>query len=373
MSAMKSYDLVIVGAGFAGLACARRAAALGLATLIIERQPEPGASIHTTGLLVQEVVERLAPPCGLLRRIEGVRLYAPSLRHIDLAASGYGFHATDTAGLMRWMAAEAERAGAELRWSSPYRDAHRDKSGWVQLRDHGCQTRWLIGADGPRSKVARTFGLDVNSEFLLGLEAECCGVTMDVDRLHCFLDADLAPGYLGWLFRGVNGVVQLGLATRLPHQPDLDLLVQKLERHFDFRLAVRLSRRGGLIPAGGPLKRWHAPGVMLVGDAAGLVSPLTAGGIHTALESGEQAAVAVAACIAGKLKDLVASLQAQRQRFRIKGGLRRLFEVTSSNALLERAMFSSVMRAAARHVYFHRAQPLRPESDLVLVQRGPVR
>jgi len=355
---MKSVDVIVVGASFAGLACARRAAERGLDVVVLDRKPEAGESIHTTGLLVQEVVEKLDPPRTLLRRIEALRLYSPSLRHVDLAASGYGFHATDTAALMRWMAERAVEAGADLRWGAPFRDAHR-AGGWVVLPDQGCRAPWLIGADGPRSRVASGFGLDANTEFLIGVEMECCGLAPDVDRLHCFIDADLAPGYFGWLFTGVGGVAQLGIACRLPHQPDLDAMIAKLRRHFDFRLATRMARRGGLIPVGGPLRRWHAPGVVLVGDAAGLVSPLTAGGIHTAIESGEHAAEALAAALRDPRCDPIAEMTALRPAFAHKKLMRRVFESCSTNALLDVAMRGPLPGAFARHVAFHRARSQR--------------
>ena len=54
-----SYDLAIVGGSFAGLVCARSAALRGLRTVVLERQPAPGHRMHTTGLLVKEVAERL--------------------------------------------------------------------------------------------------------------------------------------------------------------------------------------------------------------------------------------------------------------------------------------------------------------------------
>ena len=95
-----SYDLAIVGGGFAGLVCARSAALRGLRTVVLERQPAPGHRIHTTGLLVKEVAERWEAPPRLTRRIRGVRLYGPSLSFIDLESPGYYFLATDTPRLM---------------------------------------------------------------------------------------------------------------------------------------------------------------------------------------------------------------------------------------------------------------------------------
>jgi digeranylgeranylglycerophospholipid reductase len=75
-------------------------------------------------------------------------------------------------------------------------------------------TRYLIGADGPRSRVAAVFGLGQSKHFLQGLEHEYADWKLDLpDRLHCFMDRKIAPGYLAWVLSGV-GMVQVGFARR---------------------------------------------------------------------------------------------------------------------------------------------------------------
>src|SRR4030095_5871919 len=283
--ACDDYDVGIVGAGFAGLACARAIARRGLSVLVIDRKPEPGYRIHTTGLVVKEGAERWEIPRTLARRVRGIRLYAPSLAAIDLESPGYYFLATDTPGLMRWFAREACRAGAHLRFACPFQGARRVDGGF-EFIGSGELARHVVGADGPRSAVSTAFGLGRNAEFLLGVEAEYEGVAgVDPERLHCFLDRRLARGYIGWVVPGYGGGLQIGLACRLPDRPDLGAFERKLSHLFDFRAAGRIARRGGLIPVGGRVAPLSTNGVLLVGDAAGVVSPLTAGGIHTALES----------------------------------------------------------------------------------------
>ena len=90
------FDLVVVGGGFAGLVCARVAAERGLEVAVLERKAEPGAAVHTTGILVKEAAEACPVPEALTRAVRGIRLYGPSLRHIDLDSDGYYFLATDT-------------------------------------------------------------------------------------------------------------------------------------------------------------------------------------------------------------------------------------------------------------------------------------
>ncbi|HET8696213.1 MAG TPA: FAD-dependent oxidoreductase, partial [Gammaproteobacteria bacterium] len=163
-------DCVVVGASFAGLASAHALARAGLSVTVLEKKTDAGAKLHTTGIIVKDAVDQIALldalPASLVRRIAGVRLYAPSLKHVDLAAPGYYFLATDTPGVMRWLAAEAERAGARIAYGTAFKGLARRQSGF-DVDGHG-GTRFLIGADGPRSRVARALGLGTSTRFLAG-------------------------------------------------------------------------------------------------------------------------------------------------------------------------------------------------------------
>ncbi len=321
--------------------------------LVLDRKPEPGHRIHTTGLVVKEAAERWEIPAALTRRVRGIRLYAPSLATLDLAASGYYFLATDTPALVRWLAREASRAGAHLRFGRPYHGARRGAEGF-ELAGGGERVRYLVGADGPHSAVAAEFGLGRNTEFLLGIEAEYEGIAgIDPDRLHCFLDRRLARGYIGWVVPGYGGLVQVGLACRRPDKPDLPAFLRKLTRVFDFGAARRIGRRGGLIPVGGPVTPSAARGVVLIGDAGGLVSPLSAGGIHTALDSGWAAAQAIADYLSEGAGDPGRALAQHRPRFLFKRLLRRAFDHGVPDALVDAALNTRAFTALARSVYFH--------------------
>src|SRR5690606_37684802 len=77
------FDIVIVGASFAGAACAIAAAQRGLRVCVLERKRDPGDKLGTTGIIVKEAAEHTLLhrlPAHVTRRIEAVRLYAPSLK-----------------------------------------------------------------------------------------------------------------------------------------------------------------------------------------------------------------------------------------------------------------------------------------------------
>jgi flavin-dependent dehydrogenase len=347
-------DLIIVGAGFAGLTCAQSAARRGLSVRVLERKRAVGANVHTTGLLVKEAAQEWEVPGWLTRKIHGVRLYSPALESFDLESPGYYFLATDTAALLRWFAREAQRSGALIGPGSAYYGAQRAGER-LRLNHYGLNTAYLVGADGPQSAVAREFGLSSNRHFLLGVEVELRDVRgVEPDRLHCFVDSKLAPGYIGWAVPGVGGITQVGLACRRPHRPNLRAFIDKLKGVFDFSAAQTVSGRGGVIPVGGRVSRFSARNVLLVGDAAGLVSPLTAGGIHNALESGWYAGHAIADHLLDGGVDPGRALAVRYPSFFWKQWLRRSLDFDPPNALYDWTLSTPVMRHLARLVYFHK-------------------
>lgn len=291
------HDVVVVGAGFAGLACARRAAERGLSVLVLDRKSEPGERIHTTGILVKEAWEEWAAPAELVRRINRVKIYSPSHQSVDLRHEDYFFMATDTARLMRHLAEETRRAGAEIRFGERYQGASRN-SETLALNGSGARCRFLVGADGAQSEVAASFGLDRNHRLLKGMEWEFEPSGVDGDSLHCFLDPKHAPGYIGWVVPGVRAT-QVGLAAHRNARADIRGFVASIESIFGLSARRVLEKRGGLIPVGGFLRNFFRERVLLVGDAAGMVSPLTAGGIHKAYRFGKVAGDAIADYLAG--------------------------------------------------------------------------
>ncbi|MGI9013321.1 MAG: NAD(P)/FAD-dependent oxidoreductase [Phycisphaerales bacterium] len=348
-------DLAVVGASFAGLATAHAAASRGVRAVVLERKADVGDSPRTTGILVKEVADIWDVPRWLTRKIHAVRLYSPSMRHVDLERPGYFFLATDMPGLMRWWADQARHAGAMIRTNSPFRSAARLSDGRIQLDTADITCRFLVGADGASSRVARSFGLGCNRRWLSGCEIELRGVSaIDADHLHVFLDSSHAPGYIGWAVPGVDGITQVGLAATRGRRLDLDGFVAKLGCVFDFSNARVVARRAGKIPAGGLVTPMGQSNVLLIGDAAGAVSPLTAGGIHTAIELGRTAGIAISDRLFDDGPDPVMVMQRRSPRFRFKKLLRTAFDVAPPpDWMFDRAVSSPLFCAIARTVFYH--------------------
>ncbi|MES2671241.1 MAG: NAD(P)/FAD-dependent oxidoreductase [Pseudomonadota bacterium] len=353
----RDYDLMIVGASFAGAACAIAAAQYGLRVCVLERKRDPGLKLHTTGIIVKEAAERTwlnRVPAHLVRKVDRVRLYAPNLRNVALQVPDYYFLTTDTPNLMRWLADEMRDQGVDLRLAQPFTQASRETStqrGRWHLPGIG-RTHWLVGADGAKSRVAQRFGMGGVRHFLYGMEYEFAGLELrEPDALHCFVNKALAPGYIGWATQSPTGV-QFGLAFR--HRPsrtgtpDIDAMRALVGHRIGIPDDLTPSAiRAGLIPCGGPVAPLARPGVILTGDAAGIVSPVTAGGIHSAWQHGWTVGEAVARHLrdGGPPPEGIAERAAPR--YRIKRALRWAFDHAQ--------MGSAPMRWAAERVYFHRS------------------
>ncbi len=349
---IQKFDLVIIGGSFAGLACARTAALKGLKVAVVDAKPEPGARVATTGIVVKEASDDFDLPASLMRKVRGVRLYSPDDRSVDLHAPGYFFHATDTGGILRWMAAEAERAGATLMYGARFDSAIEYERG-VGVSSLGLHTQFLIGADGARSRVAEMFGLSRNKKFLAGLEIECEPLTgVDPRFLHCFADSKIAPGYIAWVVPGA-GVTQIGVAARRPAKPDLAQLLQRLKSFCDIKDIRVNQRRSGLIPVGGTLRDLGTNRVLLVGDAAGMVSPVTGGGIHTALHFGRRAAQLVSDYLSDRGPHPARALRREAPKYRAKLLMRAALDFAPPNLLINAMLMTEPVRALAQRIYFH--------------------
>ena len=356
------WDVVVVGASFAGAACALAAREYGLRTCVLERKRDPGIKLHTTGIIVREAAEgtwlsRLPPQ--LVHRVEGVHLHAPNLRCMRLSRPDYYFLTTDTPGVMRWLAGELRDAGVELRLATPFQHAERERDGW-NVRDAG-STRFLVGADGAKSRVAERAGLGRVRDFLYGVEYEFDGLRLaEGNALHCFLGKRFAPGYIGWAAQGPTGA-KVGLAaryrgTRTP-PPDAEAFL----RHVAPVVGIDAERkpdavRAGLVPCGGPIERIAANRAILTGDATGIVSPVTAGGIHSAWKHGWAVGEAIARHLrhGGLSPERVA--QQAVPRYRSKRLLRQAFDTLQADWPFDLLIGTPPLRWAAERVYFNRGR-----------------
>ena len=349
------FDLVVVGGGFAGLEAARMAARGGAKVLVAEAKRAIGARLHTTGIFVKEAHDLIDLPSALYRKVDKVRLYGPSRKHVDLTADGAYFLTTDTRGVLVWMAEQARKDGAAIWEKARFEGGVQDGDGVAaRIGGRDVRTRWLIGADGARSRVAQAFRLGRNMRMLTGLEREYpLPDDLDPDYLYCFLDSRSAPGYLAWAAPAPS-FLQVGLAVANGRRPKLQPFADEVVDRFELDAGHVMERRAGVIPCGGLISNWEDGRVMLVGDAAGMVSPLTGGGIKLAIEQGRRFGTAVARHLLAAGPPPAEALRPGLPRFGVKSALRAGLDLAPANPILSAALSTAAFRAFARRVYFSR-------------------
>lgn len=364
---MEQFDVVVVGAGLAGLQCARLLGQLDLRVLLVDHKPMLNQSIHTTGIFVRRTLEDFDIPEDCLGPVvRDVTLYSPARRSLELSSPHDEFRIGRMGKLYQRLLEQSLRYGVEWMPATRYADHWIVKNEVVVRLDGKRSSRWvkaryIVGADGANSRVARQLQLDTNREWIVGVEDVLRGVPLNgPPRLHCFLDRKLAPGYLAWVANdGEETHIGVGgYAAMFEPAQALDSFRSSLHQLIDMTSSTLIERRGGRIPVGGVLPRIANNHGLLVGDAAGAVSPLTAGGLDPSMRLSTLAARVIASYLASEDPASLAAYSGRlfRTRFISRLFLRRL--VASLNQPALELAFATVrlpiLNMVAKQVFFGR-------------------
>ncbi len=358
-------DVLVVGAGLAGLHTATRLARRGHDVLLADRRTTLTGAIRTTGIFVRKTLDDFALPAEHLGpAIRRMVLYPPRLdRPVVLDSDRDEYRVGDMGPLYAAAARTAAEAGVRIALGTRY-TGRRDGVSLLSGPGGpvGVRARFVVGADGSRSRVARDLGLDRNTHLIVGAEEVFAVPGVDgPPAFHCVLDPTLAPGYLAWVVNdGEHAHVGVaGYADRFPGG-----MRAALRR---FRATAPglpagdppgdVERRGGPIPVGGLLRRIACAEGLLVGDAAGAVSPLTAGGLDPCLRLSDHAADVLDEALRTGRAGVLARYDgaALRSSFRGRLALRRGLAQVRTPAMASAAfalLRTPPGRAAARRVLF---------------------
>lgn len=305
------YDVIIVGSGPAGATTARVAAAQGLRVLLVDKRQELGAPIQCSGAVSANALEDAAVPPSdefVSTPIYGFAVYdslgmETRLDYRQLKPDIYlkeplGY-VVDRRRFDRYLMTMAERAGAAVWLKTEACSYTHQPNGQVtvQLKRFGqsidVEAAVIVGADGLQSQVGKWAGL--RTHIRLSELASCLQFVVDQVETDGLLELvtghQWAPGGYAWLFPKGHGYAEVGLGVirtmtdhdarwHLDHFMHHSFLANRLKN------ARILEIQGGGVPLTAPLKRQFADNVILVGDAARHVNPITGGGIHTALRGG---------------------------------------------------------------------------------------
>lgn len=365
---MKTFDVVIIGAGLAGLQCAKLLSQRGAKILLVDRKSDLTKGVHTTGIFVRKTFEDFEFPEGTLGKpIKKVALYSPRLKSINLESEKAEFRVGKMGLIYEEFLQDAVANGVRFARATSYKGAEMlSGETIVRLEKKGeayeVRTKVLIGADGANSRVAKDLRLDENKEWIVGYEEVFHAEKEHGEpRLHCFLDAKNAPGYLAWIADdgeeihiGVGGY-----AANFNPREALRLFKEKTKNLFDLGGAKFAEARGGRIPVGGVLRSIAGENGILIGDAAGAVSPLTAGGLDPAMRLSKLAAEIVWERLQTDDAKVLLRFSGElfRARFVSRLWMRRIIKTFTGQRFLELGftfLRGRIGQKFAKHVFFGR-------------------
>ncbi len=319
MSEESLYDIIVIGAGPAGLAAALYAHRFGLKTLLLEKEKFPRDKICGDAISGKSV--EILKELNLYDRIEqlpsvpiySVTFSSPNRKRVNIPFLEYERY-KQPAGLVirrtvfdHFLFKEVQKTNTDILEDFTVREIIR-KEGYVtgvrgekKGDSHRQEFRGkiVLGADGFNSIIARQLGFFSHQpeHWVVALRRYYKGVEGLDNRLELhFIDA-IIPGYF-WIFPADDGQANVGIGMlqealnkhRLNLRQALQMAMNSPDFKARFKNAVPLEEpRGWNLPVGSSHRKNYGNGFLILGDAAGLIDPFTGEGIGNALVSGREA------------------------------------------------------------------------------------
>jgi len=297
------YDAVVIGSGPAGSVTARFAAESGAKVLIVERREEVGVPV-LCGEGISKNVDNFNVLEGkrwIANNMDGARIFSPDGTMVSLAAemagneTGYVLHREI---FDQELARGAIRAGAELMLNTRAIDLVKKDGKILGVKvkhfeeEIDIKADVIVGADGVESKVGRWAGIKTT---LKPSDLETCSqytlTNVDIEREFCdfYLGKKIAPGGYVWVFPKGKDVANVGigiLASLSTSGLATKLLDKFISSHPELKKGEPIRFLAGAVSVSEPYESVR-DNLLLVGDAARQVDPITGGGLMASIEAGK--------------------------------------------------------------------------------------
>ena len=300
---IRSFDIVVVGAGPAGSMAAKAAASLSRSVCLVERKPVAGYPVRCgegIGLKGAGFNNFIVDQSWIKRRINRIRLVAPdgSVVEINKGAESY---VLDREKMDLDLVSQAIALGAEYQCNTTIRSVRRIDETWYACDSDTDEfrSRIVILAEGVESRLARSFQWNTRLRPQDVESCAFCRITHEAiveDACTFYTGSSITPAGYGWVFPRGDREANVGLGVLGSHSK-AGMAKQLLE---DFVTRTFPGAKMQQVHCGGvPAGAWTRPlvkgGVMLAGDGAGQVISLTGAGINYAIYAGNLAGKTAAA------------------------------------------------------------------------------
>ncbi len=307
------YDVIVVGGGPAGSVTARFAAESGAKVIVLERRQEIGSPV-----LCGEGVSRKIDDWDMLKgkrwiasRMDGARIYSPDKTCVTLSADMAG---NETGYVVyrdifdQELAHRAISKGVKFMMNAQAISLLKDKGKIKGVKvkqfdeEFEIESDVVVGADGVESKVGQWAGIDTRLD---PKDLETCAQytlsNIECKDAYCdfYLGREIAPGGYVWVFPKGKDVANVGvgiLASLSESGMAKRLLDKFIADNPRLNKGEPIRFLAGAVPVSNPVETVR-DNLLLVGDAARHVDPITGGGLTHCLEGGKLAGETVGGAI----------------------------------------------------------------------------
>jgi geranylgeranyl reductase family protein len=303
---VERFDAIVVGAGPAGSTAAFRLSRAGARVLLLDRERFPRDKPCGGGLTYRAVRQLPVPVDAVVedtvRRCRLGLRYGPSF---ERSTDEPLILMTQRRRLDAHLAEQAASAGAD------FRDGVRataleldDDGGIVRFEGSAASAPVVIGADGVNGLTVRTLGLAGRRSHGVALEGNISHVHAREDyRGRALVELGAVPGGYAWVFpKGDH--VNVGVGGWESEGPRLREHLERACAGYGLPVERLESVRGYRLPMRAPGDRVSTGRALLIGDAAGLVDPLSGDGMYEAFASSRLAAETALELLEGRVGDL---------------------------------------------------------------------
>jgi len=360
------YDILVIGGGPAGAIAARTAAQKGLSVCLIEKRSAIGAPVRCAEGIGQAALSEFAKPDKrwISAEMSGAAIVAPDGTVMKLESNlagnkvGYILDRKIFDRELVWQAAEAgSDISVKTRATAPIVDDGIVKGAKVEFcgKVSDVYAEVVIAADGVESKFSRWCGIDTTvpvREIMSSAQYVITDIDIDPHSTIFYLGNEVAPeGYL-WVFPKGERMANVGIGisgkkSKTGHRAKdyLDKFVHKT-----FPKGKTIEFIVGGVSVCQPLDCTVANGLIITGDAARVVDPLTGGGIYNAMFTGHLAVEVAADCIGrgDTSKKALMSYDAGWRASKIGKSIKRNYHIKEYLITLSDEKLNAIIRSASK-------------------------
>ncbi len=289
---------------------AKTLAESGASVLMVEKRPEIGMPVRCgegTGVAGLKEMGIKPSPKFIAQEIYGDYLYSPDGTQVDMRTEKPNGYSLERRMFDKHLGVLAAKAGATVRTRTTATGLIKENGTvkGVKLRHFGeeydVSCNVVVGADGIEGRIGRWAGLSNRTklgEMTSNVQFELVGIDLEEPNvLEFYLGGSYAPKGYVWIFPKGEDVANVGLGIRKSKATALAHLNRFIASHESLQKGSVASIVVGGVPVQGPMDRSVADGIVLVGDSARHVDPLTGGGIYNAMRCGTLAGGVIAEAI----------------------------------------------------------------------------